>query len=234
MIRRLSITFDNVNTWEDWGLISSGRPVFSLPTLKPKYVDVPGTDGQLDLTEVFTGSKFGNRTGSFTFIISERTLPWEELYHAIQSHLHGKEIRAVLADDPEWYYEGRFTLNQFKSSEAFGVVVIDYTCQSVKQEILYANEDWLWDSFDFNNHTVADHFNLEVDGSRDITIYTSSSSTPFIFTTTSPMAVLYKGTSYPLPKGTTEVKEITRDSVPVNFIVYGDGLITINYRGRSM
>ena len=41
-----SITFGNKNTWNDWHLIPTSRPVFGLPSLKKKTLDIQGGAGQ--------------------------------------------------------------------------------------------------------------------------------------------------------------------------------------------
>ena len=61
-----SINFGNKNTWDDWRLIPTSRPVFLPPDVKKVLVDLPGSDGVIDLTESLTGYvKYGNRKGSF-------------------------------------------------------------------------------------------------------------------------------------------------------------------------
>ena len=50
-----SITFGDKNTWDDWHLIPSKRPSFNPPNVKSQYVDIPGGNGVLDLTESLTG-----------------------------------------------------------------------------------------------------------------------------------------------------------------------------------
>ena len=41
--------------------------------------------------------------------------PWHMAYSDIMDYLHGQKLRAVLEDDPEYFYEGRFTVNVWKS-----------------------------------------------------------------------------------------------------------------------
>ena len=43
-----SITIGSKNTWDDWYLIPSSRPVVNPPKPKTKYIDIPGADGHLD------------------------------------------------------------------------------------------------------------------------------------------------------------------------------------------
>ena len=69
-----SITFrDNngneVNTWDDWHLIPSTRPLVNLPSVRTKNVEIPGANGSVDLTEILSGEPlYGDRTGSFDFL----------------------------------------------------------------------------------------------------------------------------------------------------------------------
>ena len=234
MNSRYSITLNGVNTWVDWGLIPSSRPIFSPPSLKSKYIDLPGEDGQIDITDIHGSVEFSNRTGSFSFIVSDKSPTWNSLYNQIETHLHGKIIRAVVSDDPDWFYEGRFSISEAQSSASFGTIVIDYNCLSSRRENLHQTEDWLWDPFDFETGVVADHFNLEVIGSRDVVISGYPSNTPFIFTASKPMVILYNGVEYPIPAGTSSIPQISKINPPVSLRIYGQGRITIDYRGRSM
>src|SRR5690625_7190522 len=95
-----SITFGDKNTWDDWHLIPSKRPSFNPPTVKSQYVDIPGGNGVLDLTESLTGYPLYNtRTGSWTFYVENGFKPWDELYSEISNYLHGQKLRAILEDD---------------------------------------------------------------------------------------------------------------------------------------
>ena len=41
-----------VNTWDDWHILAESRPVFAPPEPKTNYIDVPGGNGSLDLSEL--------------------------------------------------------------------------------------------------------------------------------------------------------------------------------------
>ena len=65
-----SITFGDKNTWDDWHLIPSTRPLVNPPSRKKNTVDIPGADGSLDLSNVVSGHPvYENRSGSFEFIV---------------------------------------------------------------------------------------------------------------------------------------------------------------------
>ena len=101
-----SITIGDKNTWDDWHLIPASRPLFNPPPVKTNYIDIPARDGNMDLTEVLTGKPvYNNRTGSWTFYVENGFKDWTVLYSEIMVYLHGREFRAVLEDDPGYYYE---------------------------------------------------------------------------------------------------------------------------------
>lgn len=163
-----SITFGNKNTWDDWHIVPASRPTFGMPPLKERYVDLPGVDGSIDLTEAVTGYPvYGNRTGSFEFIVmnewyaSDGTYTrgeWQERYSEIANYLHGHTMHAILEDDPQYYYEGRFKLNEWRSEKDYSRIVIEYNVNPYKW--LYtttADVDWLWDPFNFETDIILSH-----------------------------------------------------------------------------
>lgn len=122
-----SITFGDKNTWDDWRLVPASRPLFNPPAQKVKTLDIPGGDGVIDLSQALTGYPvYQNRTGSIEFIVMNDFKPWHMAYSDIMDYLHGQTMRAILEDDPEYFYEGRFTVNAWKSEKDWSRLVIDY------------------------------------------------------------------------------------------------------------
>lgn len=131
-----SITFGDCNTWDDWHLVPSTRPVINPPSVKQKIVDIPGGDSVLDLSESLTGYPvFNNREGTLDFIVMNDYGEWHERYSEIMAYLHGRTMRAILEDDPDFYYEGRFAVNQWKSDRNFSRISIDYSVKPYKRSI---------------------------------------------------------------------------------------------------
>lgn len=131
-----SITFGDKNTWDDWRLIPSSRPVFNPPAQKVKTLDIPGGDGLIDLSQALTGYPvYQNRTGSIEFYVMNDFKPWQNAYSDIMDYLHGQTMRAILEDDPEYYYEGRFTINTWKSEKDWSKIVFDYSVAPYKWSI---------------------------------------------------------------------------------------------------
>ena len=86
-----SVIFGNKDSWKDWHLIPTSRPVFSPPEVKTNVVDVPGMDSGIDISEVLSGYPlYKNRTGSFEFIVDPDWKPWNVLYSEIANYLQGQ------------------------------------------------------------------------------------------------------------------------------------------------
>ena len=150
-----SVTFGEKNTWDDWRLVPSSRPVFNPPAQKVKTLDIPGGDGVIDLSQALTGYPvYQNRTGSIEFIVMNDFKPWHMAYSDIMDYLHGQSMKAVLEDDPEYFYEGRFTVNAWKSEKDWSRIVIDYDVGPYKWSVLSSIDDWLWDPFNFQNGVI--------------------------------------------------------------------------------
>lgn len=137
-----------IDIWEDWHLVSSSRPLFLPPKLKESYIDIPGGDGALDLSEVLTGTPvYSNRTGSWDLYVMNGYWDWVDAYSTIMNYLHGQRMYAILEDDKTHYYEGRFTVNTWRSDPSYSRITINYNVDPYKYTIL--QNDWYWNPFDF-------------------------------------------------------------------------------------
>ena len=163
-----SIDFGDKNTWESWHLIPTSRPVVAPPKQKTKIVDIPGGSGVIDLSESLTGYPvFNNRTGSFEFLIvnnmyaeaNDTTPSWVDVYTDITKHLHGKTMKMVLEDDPDYYYEGRFAVDQWNSDKTYSKITISYDVGPYKwykkdftAQINVTSENYVWTINKSTNH----------------------------------------------------------------------------------
>lgn len=175
-----TVTFGDKNTWDDWHLIpvSGDIPIPAPPQPKTEYVDIPGADGQLDYTEVLAGVKYQNRQGSWNFYVVLEGTTWPERYSEILNYLHGRRMKCVLSDDPDFYYTGRFAVNQYQSDEHWSQITIDYVLDPYKlPNNTTSTYDWLWNEL-FNNTIYygrfdvvgSKHRNLINDTGHDLTI----------------------------------------------------------------
>lgn len=142
----------------DWFLSPVERPSIDKAEVKENYIEIPGTNGGLDLTESLTGSPlYKYIEGSFEFkvlndrklpilnnkceLIKEKEITWEYLNRDIRSFLNGKERYMMLEDDPSWYYFGRFTVERYDASDgANSKITIAYKVYPYKRLCKEAKE----------------------------------------------------------------------------------------------
>lgn len=230
-----SITFGDKNTWDDWHLIPKTRPVFNPPAVKTRFIEIPGGDGSLDLTAALLGrAVFKNRTGSFEFIAENGFKDWSVLYSEIMAYLGGKKMRAILEDDPNYYYEGRFRVNEWKSEAYWSSIVIDYEVGPYKKNLISAGDDWLWDTFNFETDVIRSYENLPVTDSLTVTIIGDDMPvSPTIIASAEGMTVTFDGQTYSLQKGTNYIPELIVQDGENTMVFSGSGTITIKCeRGR--
>ena len=234
-----SITFGNKNTWDDWHLIPSTRPLFNPPSTKTHYLDIPGGNGKIDLSESLTGYPvYDNRTGSNEFYVANGYVSWEKLYSEIMNYLHGRTMKAYLEDDPYFYYEGRFEVNQWKSDKYWSTITINYDVYPYKKEPNSSLEPWLWDPFDFEYGIIREYGDLEVSGTLSVEILGRAE---FISPTInvdsvdgSGMTVQFNGKTYKLIDGSNIVPEIVIGEKTKTLTFSGNGSVSIEYQGGSL
>lgn len=239
-----SITFINSsneekNTWDDWHLIPSSRPVFNPAEVKTQYVDLPGGNGQIDLTESLTGYPvYKNRTGSIEFYVENGHESWDVLYSKIANYLHGRTLTAYLEDDSGFFYEGRFDINEWKSDKWWSIITINYNVYPYKKERFGSLDDWLWDPFDFETGIIREYKDLTVNDSLSLEIIgTNEPISPIITVTkgdSNDFIVSASGHSYELQNGTNYLPELVIKDKNVTLNFSGNGTVSVNYRGGSL
>ena len=135
-----SVTFytdnDTKNTWEDWRLIPSSPPSVGPFPIRKKFVDLPGGNGSLDLTDYLGNSvKMGVAEGSWSFMMIDQNIPREQQVREIEEFIHGTRCKAILEDDPFVYYTGRFVINNIKIGKNYSEITISYTIDPKRHPI---------------------------------------------------------------------------------------------------
>ena len=240
-----SLIIGDKNTWADWYLIPSSRPVFNPPSPKTKFVDIPGADWHLDLSTVLTGDiAYESRTGSIEFIVDNGQLSdynadfWYRVYSDILNYLHGKYMKCKLEDELSFYYQGRFSVNEWKSDPHNSKITIDYTLSPYKYEEFSSLEDWEWDTFNFETGIIREYKDLRVDGSRELIIYGRRMAvTPSFIVSIDKgksMKVTFKGVTYDLAAGNSRVVNIVTTEGENTLKFTGYGTVSVDYRGGCL
>lgn len=233
------VTFGTKHSYRDWGLLLKSRPVISPPSPKTVYVDIPGSDGIIDLTESLTGDvKFDNRTIKCEFVVLDARNRWSDIYSEIMDYLHGQRMRVRLDEDPTYYYEGRLQVNEWKSDKVTSTITIEGDVEPYKMEMFSSLEDWEWDSFNFETGIIRDYKEIRVDESLTFTIEGRRKSVVPSFTVASDdgsgLQVRFNGTTYDLPNGTSRVLNIVIKNGTNTLYFTGNGTVSIDYRGGRL
>ena len=237
-----SITIGYKNTWDDWHLVPSSRPIVNPPAAKTHFVNIPGGDGIIDLTDAISGRvTYGGRTGSWEFIVINSGQieynatydEWYERYTEIMEYLQGHEYHAILDDDPSYFYKGRFVVDQWNSSPGNSTITINYTVNPYKRSLYSSGDDWLWDPFNFETGVIRSYKNLPVNGTaRVVFISTMVIPDATVIQCSAPgMSVTFKGTTYQLSRGENIIYAIQFDQGENILTFSGNGRITIEATG---
>lgn len=120
-----SVNFGDKNSYNDFNLIlrPKTRP---FPTPKTNYISIEGRDGDLDLTTSLTGDvKYENISYTLEFYLKDKRVDWEDTLLKLSTYLHGKKMNLIFSEDPNWYYVGRYKLNEVSSERNIGLLVVD-------------------------------------------------------------------------------------------------------------
>ena len=129
--------FGDKNSYVDWHLVPDGRPVIALPEVKSVTVDIPGSDGILDLSESLTKYPvYSMREGDLTFHVLNGYEPWQVIHDKITKHLHGKSRMMILEDDLNYYYYGKYSVEWISNNDGtWSDVNIKYVLDPYKRYI---------------------------------------------------------------------------------------------------
>ena len=222
-----SITFGDKNTWDNWHIVSTSRPVFNPPKQKTKFLEIEGGNGLIDLSEALTGYPlYDNREGSFEFVVMNDYKEWQEAYSDIADYIHGQRMKAVLEDDPYYFYEGRFYLNQWKSDKNNSFITIDYnvapyktrTANSKSGDIVLSGGTTLKEFTDkfYGKAPVCPTFKIETQNKKGLTIQFYNQS-------------LKLSVTRHVSDGTVQIPEIVfyGDKVQLYFLATSSGTVNV-------
>ena len=228
-----SLIISGRNTFTEWGMVPTSRPVINPPEVKTTYVNLPASNGILDYSDLLLGSvPFGQREGSWEFALRPgRT--WATVYSSIMNYLHGRRHTVVLEDDPAFQYSGRLSVNAWKSDPKYSLITIDYNLDPFKQSIVSSDEnDWYWDDL-FDLTIRYGRFIVEGTKYRNFINEGMEAATP-TFVCSSAMSVLFNGETYGLVAGSNYNANLALQPGDNIMRFSGNGSVVVSYREVSL
>lgn len=233
------VTFGSKHSYRDWGLILKSRPVISPPSPKTVYVDIPASNGIIDLTESLTGDvKFANRTITCEFNVIDVRKKWSNIYSDVLDFLHGQMTTIILDEDPDYIYKGRVQVNEWKSNKRTATIVIEGNVEPYKLEKFGSLENWEWDSFNFETGIIREYKDIVVEERLTLEIQgTRKTVVPTIIVTSSDgsgMNVRFNNKYYHLDDGKNMIPYISIVVGNNTLVFEGNGTVSVDYRGGRL
>ena len=228
-----SLIISGKNTYDEWKMVPTTRPVVNPPEVKTSYVDLPSSHGQLDYTHYLLGEvPFGQRTGSWEFVLKPG-VSWAIVYSSILNYLHGVRHTVILEDNPAFQYVGRLSVNEWRSDPERSLLTIDYNLDPFKYSTQSSDDaDWLWNDL-FVDYIRYGRF--EVDGTKHRNLINSGLRVAIpTFTCSAPMSVLFQGASFNLITGKNTNANLALAPGDNIMVFSGSGSVTVAYREVSL
>lgn len=129
------VKFGDKHSMDDWDLLMTSK---NIEDAEPKIIEVeiPGSNGKLDLSEWTGEILYNNRTLTFNFDIFDSPSNWWALKQEITKYIHGKKLKIVLDQDNKYYYYGRCKVAAFSNETTVAHLTIECDCEPFK----YKNE----------------------------------------------------------------------------------------------
>lgn len=118
------ILFNTLHSYKDLGLVLVD---VNIPPAVPKtaYIDIPGRDEPLDITEELGEVRYNSRDCKFSFAVhSSAEKSFEEKKSEISDKLNGKMCKITLDADSEFYYYGRVSVDSYTQKGNLKRIVI--------------------------------------------------------------------------------------------------------------
>lgn len=233
------ITLDGkYHTYKDWGLklLSAYIPA---PAVKENYIDIPGTDGSIDLTDVFGRVLYSDRDGiEIVFdLLDGGYSKWFATCEKISCILHGRKMKMVFDDENGRFYNVRLNVDCSKSNTFMSTITLSGKAEPFKYDVQSTAEPWLWDTFSFINGVIQQFDNLSVNSSLGVTLIGKGiGSIPiFVVEEADSLQVSYNGNAYDLSAGKNRIPDIRIGEGDEAILTFkGVGKLAIDYRGEYL
>lgn len=232
------------DSWDDFKMILLDRPIFASPELKKDYVPVPGRDGDLDFSEALTGYPvYKDREGdNFNVRIYGPAVYGRSAVSRIMNSIHGRRLKLVLNDEPDYYWIGRFYFDDPAFLQRYKEWVdgkVAYKVEPYKYETTDSVEDYLWDTFSLNDGVVRGYTGITVGGPTTFQADFGPAAVVPAFNVsnlTGTMVVSIDGTTYSLQAGSNIFPSLRLEGAHdlLFNVIGGTGTVEILFRGKSL
>lgn len=113
------------HSWNDFNLAIGNNNYIGAPEVDTHYVDIPGMNGFLDLSEVIAGRPtYTHRGIKIEFGGKYARDSWDSRISYIRGLFHGKNVQLIFDNDSSYYYEGRAYIEDFDRFRELGTFTL--------------------------------------------------------------------------------------------------------------
>ena len=228
------------NTFDDWNLYITNTDCIGEPKQYTKYVEIPGRNGMLDLSEVVSGRQiYTSREIKIDLAGPRDKTTWQPAISILRNMINGKVCHITFDDDPTYYWRGRVDVKGFKSVLDLGTLTLSLpTADPYKYSCVTSADPWLWDPFNFETDMITYIGAITVIGSYALTVPKGHMPTTPEFVVSNKvgmLTVVYDGTTYELSTGSNKIPAIfVGGDSDVELDFYGNAKVEVIYRGGSL
>ena len=114
----------------DYGLIVAPYAI-PLPEPQMNFVEIPGRDGALDLSEAFGTIRYADRIIPLTLYARA---PFDTLISSFAADVHGRRMNVIFDRDPTYYYDARVTLEDVERHVGYCELSLECRAKPYKLE----------------------------------------------------------------------------------------------------
>lgn len=236
--RRWGVTFQTdagtYHSFRDLELLPAAQPDFGSPSPNVTLLPVPGANGRLDLSRVLTGyMTYDNRTLKLQYYIRGREAQRHARLSRLMNALHGQTAKIIPDEAPDGYWSGLLEVSEPQQTEGAWIVTVGGSLAPYKYDLTTTAERWLWDPFNFETGIIRDYGSIAVNGTKTVTVVSSPMGGYPTFVASAAMTMVYKGTKYSIPAGTTKATaiELPHAVEEIECTFTGTGTVSIEFQG---
>ena len=206
-------TIGGFHTWRDFHAVIQNLDIVGSPTPNTNYVDVPGGNGHIDLTEALTGDvTYSNRTLTFELVMKTSPSLWPQIESRIYNSLHGKAVQVILDEEPSHYFYGRVTVESSARSRTAGQVNLSVDCEPYRYEIQETSVTFTGDA--------ERQYVLTNDRMWVVPVITASKA----------CSMVYGSSIIRLEEGEQKIADCILKEGDTQLYIFGDASVTFRYR----
>ncbi len=200
----------------NYGLIVAPYAI-PMPEPQTNFVEIPGRDGALDLSEAFGTVRYYDRTISLTLFVHT---PFNTLISSFAADVHGRRMNVIFDRDPAYYYDVRVTIEDVERH--WGYCELSLECRAKPYKL--------------------EHFETTITvlpaGSASVTLSNSRMPVVPTITVSAEMILAFtineKDFSFMLPAGTHTIPSLVLSEGDTKIGITGTGSATFTYRKGAL